>query len=373
MQKHVLLFLAALMICAEIAVSPIWAQQTPIGPMTEGDFLVKNFKFRSGETLPEIRFHYTTLGKPNRDSEGRIINAVLLLHDTGATGQQFLQPQFSNELFGAGQLLDVSRFYVILPDSIGHGKSSKPSDGLHSHFPKYDYEDMVAGHYSLLAGHLEVGHLRLVLGMSMGCMQTFIWGEIYKDFMDALMPIACLPQQIAGRNRVWRKMAMDAIREDPEWKDGEYTDEPQRGLHTALDFLLLSGSAPLPMQKTLPTREAADEYLSRYQRENASKVDANDLFFQLNASSDYDASPGLERIRAPLMHVNSADDFDNPPELGIAEREIKRVKKGKFVLLPAGDQTQGHSTLNEAVQWKEYLGELLTESERPKAASRPKH
>src|SRR5713226_4871211 len=230
---------------------------------TEGEFVAKDFRFRDGETLAELRLHYATLGKPARDAAGRVTNAVLLLHGTGGSGAQFLQAQFAGELFGAGQLLDTAKYYIILPDGIGHGKSSKPSDGLHAKFPQYDYDDMVAAHHALLE-HLGVEHLRLILGTSMGCMHSFVWGETYPEFMDALMPLACQPVQIAGRNRVWRKMVMDAIRNDPEWKGGEYTTEPRQGLRTALDLLLIAGSAPLPMQKNYPTRDAADKYLDEY-------------------------------------------------------------------------------------------------------------
>ena len=235
-----------------------FSQQPAIPATAEGDYVVKDFKFRSGESLPELRLHYTTLGKAARDAQGRVTNAVLILHGTGGTGHQFLTPIFANELFGPGQLLDAARYFIILPDGIGHGKSSKPSDGLHAHFPSYDYDDMVAGHYKLLTEGLGVNHLRLILGTSMGCMHSFVWGEAYPDFMDALMPLACQPVEVAGRNRIWRKMTMDAIRNDPEWKGGEYTAEPQQALRTVLDFLLIAGSAPLYMQKTLPTRDAAD-------------------------------------------------------------------------------------------------------------------
>ena len=357
------LFVLIVSIVGPVIVPACGQQPPPSFSTTEGDFVVKNFKFHSGEVLPEIRFHYTTLGQAVRDAEGRITNAVLILHGTGGSGKQFLQPQFSGELFGPGQLLDVSRFYIILPDGIGHGKSSKPSDGLRSRFPKYTYDDMVAAHYSLLAGHLGVGHLRLILGTSMGCMQTFVWAEGYRDFMDALMPLACLPVQISGRNRIWRKMAMDAIRSDPEWKNGDYTVEPQQGLRAALDLLLIAGSAPLLLQKSVPTREAADEYLDQYFKDRIAGLDANDLLYQIDASRDYDPSPGLERIRAPMMYVNSADDFINPPELGIAEDKIKHVKNGRFVLIPVSDQTHGHGTHTWAALWKPYLAELLEKSE----------
>src|SRR5579863_7960795 len=244
-------------------------------PTTEGDFVVHNFKFKSGQSMPEIRLHYTTLGKSAQDAQGRTTNAVLILHGTGGSGHQFLAPYFANELFNPGQILDASRYYLILVDGVGHGKSSKPSDGLHAHFPEYDYDDMVALHHVLLTDGLKVNHLRLILGTSMGCMHSFVWGETYPDFMDALMPLACQPVQLAGRNRIWRKMVMDAIRNDPDWKGGEYATEPQQAMRTALDFLLIAGSAPLYMQKTLPTRDAADKYLDDYFKSRLAGLDAN--------------------------------------------------------------------------------------------------
>jgi homoserine O-acetyltransferase/O-succinyltransferase len=337
-------------------------QQSASPATTEGDFVAKNFKFRSGESLPELRLHYTTLGKPARDAQGRTTNAVLILHGTGGTGHQFLQPVFAGELFGPGQLLDIARYFIILPDGIGHGKSSKPSDGLHARFPQYDYDDMVLGHYRLLTEGLGVNHLRLILGTSMGCMHSFVWGETYPDFMDALMPLACQPVQVAGRNRVWRKMVMDAIRNDPEWKGGDYSTEPQQGLRTALDLLLIAGSAPLYMQKTLSTRDAADKYLDDYFKARSAGLDANDLLYAVNASRNYDPSPQLEKVIAPVMYINSADDFINPPELGIADREIKKVKNGRFVLLQISDETRGHGTHTRAAVWKQYLAELLEKS-----------
>lgn len=338
------------------------APQAATPAPTEGDFVVKNFSFRSGETLPELRLHYTTLGKPAKNREGRITNAVLILHGTGGTGHQFLSPIFAGELFGPGQLLDAARYYIILPDGLGHGKSSKPSDSLHAHFPQYDYDDMVAAHHRLLTEGLGVHHLRLVMGTSMGCMHSFVWGETYPDFMDALMPLACFPVEIAGRNRMWRKMTMDAIRNDPEWKGGEYSSEPQQGLRTVLDLLLIAGSAPLYMQKTYPTRDAADKELDDYFKARLAALDANDFLYQVNASRNYDPSPQLEKITAPVMYINSADDYINPPELGIAEREIKKVKNGRFVLLPISDETRGHGTHTRAAVWKQYLAELLERS-----------
>ena len=338
------------------------AQQTSTPATTEGDFVVHDFKFHSGESLPELRLHYRTLGNPARDAQGHVTNAVMILHGTGGSGQQFLQPQFAGVLFGPGQLLDAMRYFIILPDGIGHGKSSKPSNGLHAQFPQYDYDDMVLAHYRLLAEGLSVNHLRLILGTSMGCMHSFVWGETYPNFMDALMPLACLPVQIAGRNRVWRKMVMNAIRNDPEWKNGEYTNEPQQGLRAALDLLLIAGTAPVPMQKNLPTRDAADKYLDNYFKSRLGELDANDLLYQVNASRNYDPSAQLEKIKAPIMWINSADDFINPPELKIAEREVVRLKNGQFVLIPASEQTHGHGTHTWAALWEQYLQELLNKT-----------
>jgi len=338
-------------------------QQAATLPTTEGDFIVKNFQFRSGESLPELRLHYTTLGKPVKSAGGRVTNAVLILHGTGGTGHQFLSPVFAGELFGPGQLLDAARYYIILPDGIGHGKSSKPSDGLHAHFPQYDYDDMIAAHHRLLTEGLGVNHLRLVMGTSMGCMHSFVWGETYPDFMDALMPLACLPVQIAGRNRIWRKMVMDAIRNDPEWKGGDYSAEPQQSLRTALDLLMIAGSAPLYWQKIYPTRDAADKEVDDYFKARLPGLDANDLLYQVNSSRNYDPSSQLEKITAPVLYINSADDFINPPELGIAEREIKKVKSGRFIDLPISEETRGHGTHTRAAVWKQYLVELLARSE----------
>jgi homoserine O-acetyltransferase/O-succinyltransferase len=330
---------------------------------TEGDYVARDFKFKSGEQLPELRLHYRTLGKLARDAQGRPTNAVLILHGTGGSGQQFLRAQFAGELFGPGQLLDRNRYFIILPDSIGHGKSARPSDGMHAHFPQYDYDDMVAAQHLIVSEGLGIQHLRLILGTSMGCMHSFVWAETYPDFMDALMPLACLPVQIAGRNRVWRKMLMDAIRNDPAWNGGEYQEEPKEGLRTAEDLLAIAGSAPLLMQKTLPTRDAVDKYVEDAEKA-AAGLDANDLLYQVNASRNYDPSPQLEKITAPVMWINSADDFINPPELEIAERESKRLKNGTFVLIPISEQTHGHGTHTWAIVWQSYLKQLLDKSAR---------
>lgn len=340
------------------------AQAQPALQTQEGDFTVRNFHFRSGETLAQLKLHYTTLGKAERDAKGRITNAVLILHGTGGDGHQFLRPQFAGILFAPGGLLDPARYFIILADGIGHGKSSKPSDGLHAHFPHYDYDDMVAAQYVLVSQGLHVNHLRLVMGTSMGCMHAFVWGESYPDFMDALMPLACLPVQIAGRNRMWRRMAMDAIENDTAWQGGEYKQQPLGGLRTAADLLVIAGSAPIPMQKAYATRDAADKYLEDRMRDMLPTLDANDLLYQVDASRNYDPSPQLGKIRAAVMWVNSADDFINPPELGIAEQQVKKLAHGKFVLITASEQTHGHGTHTWAAIWQNHLAELLKEAER---------
>jgi homoserine O-acetyltransferase len=342
-----------------------FAQKPPASSLPaphEGDFTLHDFHFASGEVLPEVRMHYYTFGKLEKDANGRATNAVMVLHGTGGSGRQFLAPQFADVLFVSGGLLDISHYFVILPDNIGHGKSTKPSDGLHARFPQYDYDDMVKTQHDLLEQGLGVNHLRLVMGTSMGCMHSWVWGEAYPDFMDAMMPLACLPVEIAGRNRIWRKMIIDGIRQDPEWKNGDYTTEPRAGLQISADFFLIAGSAPLVLQKKYPTRAEADDYLDSFMKRVTSMLDANDLLYAVSASRNYNPEPKLDRITAPVMFVNSADDFINPPELGIAEREIKKVKRGRFVLLPISDRTHGHGTHTDAAVWESYLKELLDES-----------
>jgi homoserine O-acetyltransferase len=338
------------------------AQEVPKLDLREGDFNIGNFSFRSGETLLRLRIHYTTLGNPARDSSGRVTNAVLILHGTGGDGHQFLRPQFAAVLLRPGGLLDPAHMYIILPDDIGHGSSSKPSDGLRAHFPHYRYADMVVAGHALVVQGLRINHLRLVMGTSMGCMHSFMWGEAYPDFMDALMPLACLPVQIAGRNRLWRAMIIDAIRKNPAWDGGNYKREPAEVLQTTADLLLIAGSAPLQMQASLATREAADAYLAEMQARETKSLDANDILYAVEASEDYDPSGGLGKIIAPMIWVNSADDFINPPELGIAEREISKVRNGKYVLIPASGQTHGHGTHTWAAVWQSYLADLLNES-----------
>jgi homoserine O-acetyltransferase len=330
----------------------------------QGDYSIRDFKFRSGETLPELRLHYATLGTPARDAGGVVRNAVLVMHGTGGAGNQFLTPQFAGVLFGPGRLLDATKYFIILPDGIGHGRSSKPSDGLHARFPRYTYDDMVRAQYQLLTEKLGVNHLRLVMGTSMGGMQTWVWGETYPDFMDALMPLASLPVEIAGRNRVMRRMILDAIQGDPAWAGGEYKEQPKEGLTAAVNILLLMGSSPLQWQKQAPTRDAADKFYEERLKAQLARTDANDMLYQFAASREYDPSPALEKIKAPLVAVNSADDLINPPELGIMEREIKRVSRGRYVLIPVSDETRGHGTHSLPAIWQHNLAALLEESAR---------
>jgi homoserine O-acetyltransferase/O-succinyltransferase len=338
-------FLAFIIFC-----SGLHAADYP-APVT-GDFRIANFEFASGEKLPELKLHYTTVGTPRGN------NGVLILHGTGGAGHSFLSQQFAGVLFGPGQLLDATKYFIILPDGPGHGESSKPSDGLRAHFPKYGYGDMVAAQYRLVTEGLHQTHLRLVMGTSMGGMQTWMWGEQYPAFMDALMPLASAPVQIAGRNRMLRRTIVDSIRDDPEWKNGDYTEQP-RGLTTAMYGLMFMLSVPLEWHKQASTRDDADRYFDNWIRSRKFAYDANDLLYQFESSADYDPSPGLEKIVAPLFAVNSADDQVNPPELKILDREIKRVKRGRYILLPISDATRGHGTHSLPAIWGAYLGELL--------------
>ncbi len=342
---------------------PVAAQSSSYPPPSEGDWVIRNFAFRTGEVLPELKLHYYTLGTAQRDAAGVVRNAVLIMHGTGGSGQSFLSPRFAGGLFGPGQPLDAAHHYIILPDGIGHGKSSKPSDGLHARFPKYGYRDMVEAQYQLLNRHLGVTHLRLVAGTSMGGMHTWMWGTLYPDFMDALLPLASLPVQIAGRNRMMRRMVIDAITKDPGYEGGEYKQQPY-GLASAIYTLLFMTSSPLQWQRQYPTRDQADKFFDEQLQTRLARTDANDMLYQFAASRDYDPSPLLEKIRAPLTAINSADDQVNPPELGIMEREIRRVPRGRYVLLPITDQTRGHGTHSLPEIWKQHLEELLAESVR---------
>jgi homoserine O-acetyltransferase len=351
----------ALLWAALLAALPAAAADYP-APV-EGDYLSRDFHFASGESLAELRIHYRTLGTPRSDAHGVVRNAVLIMHGTGGSGAQFIQPIFAGELFGAGQPLDATRFFLVLPDGIGHGKSSKPSDGLRARFPHYGYDDMVQADYLLLTQGLKVNHARLVMGTSMGGMHSWVWGEQHPDFMDALMPLASLPTQISGRNRVWRRTIIDAIRNDPAWKGGDYSSEPP-SLRTAVEMLWLVGSNPALRQQEAPTLARADAVIDAYLDENLKSHDANDMLYAVAASHDYDPGPGLEKIKAPLLAVNSADDLINPPELGILEREIKRVPHGRAIVIPYSERTRGHGSHTVAALWKDDLTELLKSPQR---------
>lgn len=319
---------------------------------------MRNFRFTDGSVLPELRIHFTTLGRPRKDASGVVRNAVLILHGTTGTGRGFLTPTFAGELFGPGQLLDSSTHFIILPDGIGTGKSSKPSDGLRARFPRYGYADMVTAQYRLVTEELGVNHLVIVLGTSMGGMQSWIWAERYPDFMDGVVPLASAPTQIAGRNRMMRRLVSQSIRSDPQWRGGNYSTQPD-GLLGALEMLFMMTSSPRYLHRIAPTRDSADAYIDSWLRTRLRTTDANDFMYQFEASSDYDPSPDLEKIRAPVLAINSADDLVNPPELGLMEILIKRVPRGRYVLLPITDETRGHGTHSLPRIWKSYLAEFL--------------
>jgi len=319
--------------------------------VAEGDVTVRDFHFASGATMPSLKLHYRTLGSPKSP-------AVLILHGTTGSGAQFLGDSFAGELFGPGQPLDSSRYFIVLPDGIGHGASSKPSDGLRARFPQYGYADMIAAQRAVL-DQLGVKRLRLIVGTSMGCMHAWMWLEKWPDFVDAALPLACLPVRIAGRNRMLRQMAVSAIRSDPAWKGGDYSSPPLAGLRGALEVLFFMTSAPLVQQSQAATRDAADKLADEWMAKRLASTDANDFLYAFEASRDYDPSGALEKIQAAVTAVNSADDQVNPPELGILEREIKRVKRGKAVILPIGPQTRGHGTHTNAAAWKAELAALL--------------
>jgi homoserine O-acetyltransferase/O-succinyltransferase len=330
---------------------------------TEGDHVIRDFKFTSGETLPELRLHYRTLGKQEKDAQGKTTNAVLIMHGTTGSGAQFIRPEFAGELFGKDQPLDATKFFIVLPDGIGHGKSSKPSEGMHAKFPGYGYLDMIQAQYRLLTEGLGVTHARLVMGTSMGGMHTWLWGELHPDFMDALMPLASLPTQISGRNRAWRRTIIDAIRNDPAWNGGDYKTPPP-SLRTAAEMLWFMSSNPVLRQKEASTLAKTDEVLDKFVEQIVKTDDANDVLYALEASHDYDPGPNLEKIQAPLLAINSADDLINPPELGILEREIKRLPHGRAIVIPLSDKTRGHGSHTIAVLWKDQLTNLLQETQK---------
>ncbi|CAA9497357.1 MAG: Homoserine O-acetyltransferase [uncultured Sphingomonas sp.] len=341
------------------------------GQAKEGTVILRNFRFNDGKVLPELKLRHLTLGTPRRDRIGRIANAVMVLHGTGGSGKQFLQPQFADELFGPGQPLDLRRYYLILPDNIGHDGSAKPSDGPRMRFPSYNYADMVEAQRGLL-DRLGVGRLRLLMGTSMGCMHGFVWGARYPERLRAMMPMACLPVRIAGHNRMWRRAAIDGIKADPAWQGGEYRTQPVQGLRTAVSLLQVAGFAPLYLQKAYATPEAADAYIAERIAKDIPTRDANDLIYQLAASYDYDPSGALERIRVPTTWVNSSDDFINPSDYGIAEKAAARLPNARYVLIKATDETRGHSTHTWARFWKNELADLLRRTESSRAAAPPR-
>jgi homoserine O-acetyltransferase len=330
-------------------------------PTREGEVMLKDFRFRDGEVLPELRMHYTVLGQPHRDAAGKIDNAVMVLHGTGGDGKQFLRPQFADELYGPGQPLDIRKYWIILPDNVGHGKSSKPSDGLRTRFPKYDYDDMVEAQYRMLQA-MGVTQLRLIMGTSMGCMHAFVWGETHPAFVRALMPMACEPIEIAGLNRMWRQLAISGIEADPAWQNGNYRTEPAQGLRTAESLLFIAGSAPLYYQAQYPTRAAASAYAEDRVASGLKELDANDLVYQLDASRNYNPWPRLEAITAPVMWINSADDFINARNLPFPPLAVKRMRNAKFRLIPETAETRGHGTHTWAKFWKADLIALLARS-----------
>jgi len=334
------------------------APPAKVWPTREGDVVLKDFRFRDGESLPQLKIHYTSLGSPHRNAAGQIDNAVMVLHGTGGDGKQFLRPQFADELYGPGEPLDIRKYYVILPDNIGHGKSSKPSDGLRMKFPKYDYADMVEAQRQMLAS-LGIRHMRLIMGTSMGCMMSFMWGEEHPDFASALMPLACEPIEIAGLNRMWRQMLIDGIEKDPAWDGGNYMKEPVQGLRTAASILVIAGGAPLNLQKIYPTREAAKAYAEQAVDRYIGEMDANDTIYQFESSRNYNPWPNLEKISAPMTWVNSADDFINPRNLNVPQRAVKRMKNARFRLIPESSDTHGHGTHTWAKFWKADLSALL--------------
>lgn len=328
-------------------------------PTQEADFLIRDFRFRSGERMPSLRIHYTTLGQPHRNTRGEIDNAVMVLHGTGGSGKQFLQPQFADELYGPGQPLDISRYWIILPDNIGHGRSSKPSDGLRMLFPAYDYDDMVEAQHRLLTEGLGIRRMRLIMGTSMGCMHSFVWGETRPEFARALMPLACQPVEIAGLNRMWRQLLVDGIKADPAWAGGDYKNQPVQGLRTAASMLIMAGSAPLNLQQAFPTREASTRHVRARIDASIASLDANDLLYQVEASQSYNPWPKLEAITAPVTWINSADDFINPRNLDIPQRAIARMPNARFRLIPESTETRGHGTHTWARFWQKDLADLL--------------
>src|SRR5262245_17969121 len=353
--------LRTLIVLGLLAVAPgAYAQPATYPVPVEHDFIAKDFTFVSGERLAEAKIHYRTVGTPRKDADGVVRNGVLILHGTGGTGRGFLGDSYAGRLFGRGQPLDAEKFFIILPDNVGHGQSSKPSDGLRMKFPRYGYTDMVRLQHALVTQGLGLTHLKLVMGTSMGAMHTWVWGYMYPGFVSGLVPLASNPVEVAGRNRVWRKLMIDAIVTDPSWKNGDYT-EPPRGLWSAMGFLLMATSVPLQWQKQFPTRAAADKWLADQIASRVKTTDANDMIYYYRAIEDHDPSPHLSEITAPLLAINSADDFVNPPELPMMRDLIKQVPHGRFVLIPISDETRGHGTHSLPAIWGGELAKFMAE------------
>jgi homoserine O-acetyltransferase/O-succinyltransferase len=345
--------LAAAPALAQTASTKTWPNQQ------EGNFVIKDFRFKSGETMPAVTLYYITLGSPRRNAPGEIVNAVILLHGTGGTARNWLMPSLADELFAPGEPLDAARYFIVIPDGIGRGGSSKPSDGLKGGFPHYRYEDIVASEYRLITEGLGIKHLRLVMGSSMGGMHTWMWGYMYPDLMDGLVPIASQPIRISGRNWLERRIAIEAIRQDPGWNNGNYDKNPTLWTATA-PYGFLRTESVLQIQKQAPTVEAGDA-LYRKLQDDAKKRDANDTLWAIEAVMDYDPAPHLGAIKARLMAINSTDDAVNPPELASTAREIARIPNAKYVLIPGTEETHGHYTHLRATFWKQYLAEFLKE------------
>jgi homoserine O-acetyltransferase len=339
------------LMCALLALWVAAAQAAEYPAPKQGTWVARDFKFHTGEVVPELKLGYTTVGAPGGEP-------VLMLHGTTGSGAGMLTPAFAGELFGPGQPLDATKYFVILPDAIGHGQSAKPSDGLRAKFPRYNYDDMVLAQYRLVTEGLGIKHLRLVMGNSMGGMHTWIWGVTYPGFMDALVPMASQPSEMSSRNWMMRRLITDSIRNDPDWKDGNYTAQPKSAQVASVFYGVATNGGTLAYQKAAPTREAADKLLDA--RLSAPfRADANDVLYQWDSSRDYNPSPGLERIEAALLAINAADDERNPPETGLMERELKRVRYGGLYLIPASEQTTGHGTTAQAKFYVEPLRQLL--------------
>ncbi len=348
-------------ICAAITATSALAETPSYPNLIEADYIVHDFKFQSGESLPKLRLHYTTIGTPKKDANGHVNNAVLLLHGTTGTGKVFLGPTLGGELFGPGQPLDAGRYFIILPDGIGRGGSSKPSDGMHAHFPRYGYTDVVVAQHLLLDRALGIDHLRLVLGVSMGGMHAWMWAEQYPDMMDAVMPIACQPIAISGRNLIFRRILTESIRNDPDWNGGEYKSKPKHWLHTAPLWAVILGS-PVQLQAQAPTRQAAIATYDMMVANAEKNYDANDFLYWLESSWDYDPQPALGKIKARVLALNFANDTINPTDLGLVKELVNTIPGGRFVLVPESEKTAGHQTLALAAVWKSYLAELLGNS-----------